>query len=103
MGEGYSTFSTRGGGDAVTLARTLLRHVEDRLAERRGGEAGVGTVEELSAIRAEVATFESGRGVLGDGVRHTLDARRIVTAWPADDPLRAAVLALNELVQRPLP
>ncbi|HEX9970234.1 MAG TPA: hypothetical protein VGB03_08850 [Acidimicrobiales bacterium] len=62
VGEGYSTFSTRGGGDAVTLARTALRHVEDRLAERRAGEAGVGTVEELSAIRAEVATFESGRG-----------------------------------------
>lgn len=105
VGEGYSRSQSKGGANVLTASRRLMGELDVRLAERRSGTDGVGGIEELLSMRREVATIEAmfWPGQDPAGGRRTLAARAVVSEWPGDDPVRAMVLELNELLQRALP
>ena len=64
----------------------------------------VATPEQVAAIQQELATWK--HGVPASALptfRPKMAARRLVEAWPEDDPVRQVVLDIYEAARTPLP
>lgn len=80
-----------------------VRHALRLLADLLDGSS-VATPEEVAAVREELASWK--HGVPASALptyRPRMAARRLVDAWPEEDPVRRMVVAVYEAARTPLP